>query len=131
MLLSYHILVLYNSAIQHTIGRYCRIVVLYSDRFSQTFSDVASSVLNGRVAIDIRQQTKAETVTVIGGVGKAVHQYAGWGGLESLSHTIIQLIVHNGAPVFGFRICHRLNICTDGYELIEHKHTYTYCIKAK
>ncbi len=77
MLLSYHILVLYNSAIQHTIGRYCRIVVLHSDRFSQTFSDVASSVLNGRVAIDIRQQTKAETVTVIGGVGKAVHQYAG------------------------------------------------------
>lgn len=80
--------------------------------FDQTFPNVASGVLNGGVAVYIGQQTQAEAVAVVGGVGKAVHQHAGGRGLERFSHSIIQLIVHNRAPVLGFLIGHRLNICT-------------------
>lgn len=82
-------------------------------QFDQTFSNMAPGVLNGGVAVYIGQQTQAKAVAVVGGVGKAVHQHAGGGGLERLPHPIIQLIVHNGAPVLGFLIGHRLNICTE------------------
>lgn len=75
-----------------------------------SFSNVASGVLDGGVAVDIGQQTQAEAIAVVGGVGEAIHQHTGGGRQECFSHPIIQLIVHNGAPVLGFLIGHRLNI---------------------
>lgn len=69
-------------------------------------------VLDGGVAVDVGQQAQAEAVAIVGRVGEAVHQDAGGGRLEGLSDPVIQLVVHDGAPVLGFFVGHRLHICT-------------------
>lgn len=75
-----------------------------------TFADVATGVFNSGVAIDIREQAQAEAIFVVGWIGESINQYAGGGSVVSLSHTIIQLIVHNRAPVTGLLILHWLHI---------------------
>lgn len=79
---------------------------------SRTFPDVPARVLDGGVAVHVGQQAQAEAVTIVGRVGEAVHQDAGRGRLEGLSDPVIQLVVHDGAPVLGFFVRHRLHICT-------------------
>jgi len=75
-----------------------------------TFANVAAGVFNGGVAIDVREQAQAEAVLVVGWVGESINQNAGGGSVVSLSHTIIQLIVHNRAPMTGLFILHWLHI---------------------
>lgn len=72
----------------------------------RTFADVPAGVLDGGIAVDVGQQAQAEAVAIVGWVGEAVHQDAGRGRLEGLSNPVIQLVVHNGAPVLGFFIGH-------------------------
>lgn len=78
--------------------------------YRHTFADVAPGVFNSGVAIDIREQAQAEAVLIVGWVGESINQYAGGGSVVSLSHSIIQLIVHNRAPVTGLLILHWLHI---------------------
>ena len=77
---------------------------------SSTFADVPACVLDGGVAVDVGEQAQAEAVLVVGGVGEAVHQDAGGGGMVGFAHPVVQLVVDNGAPVAGLLVLHRLNI---------------------
>lgn len=77
---------------------------------THTFANVAAGVFNGGVAIDVGEQAQAEAVLVVGWVGESINQHAGGGSVVSLSHTIIQLIVHNRAPMTGLFILHWLHI---------------------
>ena len=77
-----------------------------------TFADVPPGVLDGGVAVDIGEQAQAEAVAVVGGVCEAVHQHAGGGRLEGLADAVVELVVHDGAPVFRLLVGHGLNICT-------------------
>lgn len=75
-----------------------------------TFANVATRVFNSGVAIDVGEQAQAEAVLVVGWVSESINQHAGGGSVVSLSYTIIQLIVHNRAPVTGLLILHWLHI---------------------
>ena len=55
-----------------------------------TFSNVSSCALNGRVTIDIRQQTQAESFRVFSiGIGESINKNAGGVGLELLSNSVV------------------------------------------
>lgn len=69
-------------------------------------------VLDGGVAVDVRQQAEAKPVAVVGGVREAVDEHAGGGRLERLSHAVVELVVNNGAPVLGLLVGHGLHVCT-------------------
>lgn len=71
---------------------------------------MTASVFNRGVAVDVREQAQAEPVLVVGWVSEAIDQHAGGRRVVSLSHTIIQLIVYNRAPVTGLLILHWLHI---------------------
>lgn len=68
-------------------------------------------VFNSGIPVDVGEQPKAETVLVVGRIGETIHQHARGGGMERLAHTVIELIVDNRAPVFGFLISNSLDIC--------------------
>lgn len=84
-----------------------------------TFANVATRVFNSGVAIDVGEQAQAEAVLVVGWVSESINQHAGGGSVVSLSYTIIQLIVHNRAPVTGLLILHWLHI-PSGHVLRNH-----------
>ena len=75
-----------------------------------TFADVPAGVLDGGVAVDVGQQAEAEAVLVVRGVGEAVHQHAGGGGVVGLAHAVVELVVDDGAPVAGLLVLHRLYV---------------------
>ena len=89
-------------------------IIIYKHcRFHQlvrTFTDVPTSVLYGRVSVDVGQEAQTEPVGVIRGVGEPVHYDAGLGRMERLPHTIVQLIVYDGTPVLRFLVCYRLQV---------------------
>ena len=59
-----------------------------------TFSNVSSCALYGRVTIDIRQQTQAESLRVFGvGIGESINKNTGGVGLELLSDSVVQLVI--------------------------------------
>ncbi len=88
----------------------CSVQIFVHNNCTHTFANVATSVFNSGVAIDVGEQAQAEAVLVVGWVSESINQHAGGGSVVSLSYTIIQLIVHNRAPVTGLLILHRLNI---------------------
>ena len=67
---------------------------------------MTSSVLDGRVAVDVGEETETETVAVVGGVGKAVDDYAGHRRVEHLAHARVELVVRNVAPVCRLVVLH-------------------------
>lgn len=69
-----------------------------------TFANVPTCVFDGGVAVDVGQQAEAKAVLVVGWVCEAIHQDAAGGGVESLPHTVVELIVSHRAPVLGFFI---------------------------
>ena len=60
-----------------------------------------------RVPVDVGQQAKAEALGV-GGVCESVYCEGGLGGVESLSYTLIKLVVRDGAPKGRLAVRHRL-----------------------
>lgn len=70
-------------------------------------------ILNSGVAVDVGEQAEAESVAVVGGIREAIDEHAGGRRLKRLSNTIVELIVNNRTPVFGFLIGHRLHIYTE------------------
>lgn len=70
-----------------------------------TLSNMSPRVLDGRIAVDIREQTKTEAVMVVGGVGESIHNDAGRGGMEGLPHSIVEFVVSNRAPGLGLCVC--------------------------
>lgn len=42
-----------------------------------TFADVPSGVLNGRVAVDVGEQSETESVAVVGGICEAIDEHTG------------------------------------------------------
>lgn len=75
-------------------------------------TDVSPRELHGRVPVDVGQQTEAEALG-IGGVSEAIHGHGGLGGVESLSHPLVELVVGYGAPEGRLAVGHRLQICTE------------------
>lgn len=75
-----------------------------------TFANMAAGVLDCRVAVDIGQKAQAKAIFVVGRIGEPIHQHTSRGGMISLSNTVIQLIVHNRAPVAWLFILYRLHI---------------------
>lgn len=67
-------------------------------------------VFNSGIPVNIGEQPKAETVLIVGRISETIHQHTCGGGMESFTHTIVELIVDNRAPVFWFLISNRLNI---------------------
>lgn len=84
-------------------------VTEYHD-FVPTFANMAAGILDCGVAVDIGQKAQAKAIFVVGRISEAVHQHASRGGMVSLTNTVIQLIVHNRAPVAWFLILYRLHI---------------------
>lgn len=76
----------------------------------RTFANMAASVLDCGVAVDIGQKAQAKAIFVVGGISEAVHQHASRGGVVSFTNTVIQLIVHNRAPVTWLLILYWLHI---------------------
>lgn len=75
-----------------------------------SFPDVSPGVFNSGVPVNIGEQPKAESVLIVGRIGETIHQHAGGGGVERFAHTVVELIVHNRAPVFWFLVSNCLNI---------------------
>ena len=71
--------------------------------------------LHGGVAVNVGEQTQAEALRV-GGVREAVHGEGGLGGVEGLSHPLVQLVVGDGAPKGRLTVGHRLEVWTRGTE---------------
>lgn len=72
---------------------------------------MSPGVFDGRIPVNVGEQPKAEAVLVVGRIGETVHQHAGGGGVERFTHSVVELIVHNGAPVFWFLVSNCLHIC--------------------
>lgn len=87
-----------------------------------TFADVPPGVLNRGVAVDVGEQAEAEPVAVVGGICEAVDEHAGGGRLERLPNTIVELVVNNRAPVFGFLVGHRLHVCSGSRQVRQTGH---------
>lgn len=75
-----------------------------------SFSDMSPGVFNSRIPVNIGEQPKAEAVLVVGRIGETVHQHTCGGCMERFTHTVVELIVDNRAPVFWFFISNCLNI---------------------
>lgn len=75
-----------------------------------TFANMPPCILNGGVAVNIREQPQAKSVLVVGRISEAIHQDTGGRSMERLPNTIIQLIVDNGAPMLRLFISNCLNI---------------------
>ena len=71
--------------------------------------------LHGGVTVNVGEQTQAEALRV-GGVREAVHGEGGLGGVEGLSHPLVQLVVGDGAPKGRLAVGYRLEVCTTGTE---------------
>lgn len=84
-----------------------------------TFANMPPSVLNGGVAVNIREQPQAKPVLIVWRVSEAIHQDAGGRSMERLPNTIIQLIVDNGAPMLWLFIGNSLNICKATTEMLQ------------
>lgn len=65
--------------------------------------------LHGSVAVNIGQQTQAETLRV-GWIGKPVYCERGLGCMEDFPHPLVQLIVGYGAPERWLTVGHRLQV---------------------
>lgn len=63
-----------------------------------TFSDVSPCILYGGIAVDVREETQAEAVMVIGWIRETIHDDAGRSSMEGLPHSVVELIVSNGTP---------------------------------
>lgn len=74
-------------------------------------TDVPPRELHGRVPVDVGQQTQAEALRV-GGVSESIHGHGGLGGVEGLSHPLVELVVGYGAPKGWLAVGHGLQICT-------------------
>lgn len=85
-----------------------------------TFSNMPPGVFNGGVPVNVGEQPEAEAVLIVGGIGETVHQDAGGGGVERFAHAVVELIVHNRAPVFWFLVSNSLHICERGKVLLAH-----------
>ncbi len=68
-------------------------------------------VLNGGVSVDVGQETQAEAVRVGGGVSETVHVYAVMPCMKSLPHSVVELVIHDGAPVLRLLVLHWLHVC--------------------
>lgn len=75
-----------------------------------TFADMAPGVLDRGVAVDVGQKAQAKAIFVVGGISEAIHEHTSRGSVVSLTNTVIQLIVHNRAPVTWLLILYRLHI---------------------
>lgn len=72
-----------------------------------TFAYVPPCVFNGGIAVDVGQQAEAEAVLVVGRVREAVHQDAAGRRVESLPHSVVELVVSYGTPVLRFLVANR------------------------
>lgn len=79
-----------------------------------TFSNMPPGVFNGGVPVNVGEQPEAEAVLIVGRIGETIHQDAGGGGVERFAHAVVELIVHNRAPVFWFLVSNSLHICERG-----------------
>ena len=75
-----------------------------------TFTNVPTCVLNGWVAVDVRQKPKAESVSIVWRVAESICDNGVVGSMECLTNTIVQLIVDNGTPILWLLISDRLKI---------------------
>lgn len=71
-----------------------------------TFAYVPACVFDGGVAVDVGQQAEAEAVLVVGRVGEAVHQDATRRRVESLPHSVVELVVSYRTPELWFLVTH-------------------------
>lgn len=55
-------------------------------------------ILYGGIAVDVREETQAEAVMVIGWIRETIHDDAGRSSMEGLPHSVVELIVSNGTP---------------------------------
>lgn len=76
-----------------------------------TFPNVSPGVLNSGVPVNVGEQPKAEAVLIVGRIGETVNQHTCGGRVEGFAHTVVELIVHNRAPVLWFLISNSLNVC--------------------
>lgn len=76
-----------------------------------TFPNVSPGVLNSGVPVHVGEQPKAEAVLIVGRIGETVNQHTCGGRVERFAHAVVELIVHNRAPVFRFLVSNSLNVC--------------------
>lgn len=95
-----------NAGVTQTLGVHLSSNIIQVN----TFANMAAGILDCGVAVDIGQKAQAKAIFVVGRISEAVHQHASRGGMVSLTNTVIQLIVHNRAPVAWFLILYRLHI---------------------
>lgn len=74
------------------------------------FSDMSPGVFYCGVPVNVGEQPEAEAVLIVGRIGETVHQHTCGGGVERFAHAVVELIVHNRAPVFWFLIGNGLNV---------------------
>lgn len=74
------------------------------------FPNVSPGVLNSGVPVHVGEQSKAEAVLIVGRIGETVNQHTCGGRVERFAHAVVELIVHNRAPVFRFLVSNSLNV---------------------
>ena len=78
---------------------------------THTFSNMSSGVFYCGVQVNVGEQPKAEAVLIVGRISETIHQHTCGGGVERFAHAVVELVVHNRAPVLWFLITNSLNIC--------------------
>lgn len=81
-------------------------------------TDVPPGELHCCVAVDIGKQAEAEALR-IWGVRETIHGHWGLRSVECLSHSLVELIIGNGAPEGWFTIGDWLEICKKKVERIK------------
>lgn len=74
--------------------------------FEFTFANMSPGVLNGGVAVDVREEAKTEALRVVAGVSEAINNDRVSLCMEHLTHPVVQLIVSYTGPV-GWFLCEK------------------------
>ena len=88
-----------------TLHKDCRVTEAFSKNLStniiqmHSFTNMSSSTFNGRIAINIRQETQTESLGVCRvRICESIYKDAGWACLELFTNSVIQLIVRDRTP---------------------------------
>jgi len=81
-----------------------------SNHVLNTFSDVSSGVLNGWIAVNVWEESQTETIVIIGRICEAIDNYGVCLCVKYFTHSWVQLIVGNRAPVLRLLVCNLLHV---------------------
>lgn len=110
-----------DAAVRHALGK-----TLTTDIVQEhTFPNVSSGVLDGGVSVHVGEEAEGEAVRTGAWLSVAINDDLGVRGMEHLPHTVVQLVIGNGAPVLWLVVMHLGHIWADTERLNSHRLPHT------